>query len=170
MDVIKQAVSLRGLLDYFGVKRKGKMYYCPIHGDKTPSLSISEEKGLWKCFGCGAGGDIYTLVMKIKNLDFGEAKAFLRGYSGVSDDESFEVDRRYISKIDQIYKENKWLINNNISLMRFRYSELMLKGVDNWDDDEADFMIDYDNIQDKNLKLLEKLDAEYNRKRYHRSV
>ncbi|MDW7727963.1 MAG: CHC2 zinc finger domain-containing protein [Candidatus Methanoperedens sp.] len=47
-----------------------KMIVCPFHTDTVRSLSISHEKGLWHCFGCGRGGDVIALVMEMEGLDF----------------------------------------------------------------------------------------------------
>ena len=49
---------------------KEKMIVCPFHTDTVRSLSISHEKGLWHCFGCGKGGDVIALVMEMEGLDF----------------------------------------------------------------------------------------------------
>ena len=56
VDVIGQAVKL---------KRKGSSYFglCPFHNEKTPSFSVSPGKQIFYCFGCGAGGDVVSLVM-----------------------------------------------------------------------------------------------------------
>jgi len=53
-------------------RKAGKDYVtsCPFHEDRTPSLSLSPEKGLWHCFSCGRGGDGIGLVMELRRLDF----------------------------------------------------------------------------------------------------
>lgn len=63
------------LSQYLTIKKRGKNYValCPFHPDKNPSLNISREKGLFHCFGCGAGGNIYNFVMKIENVSFERA-------------------------------------------------------------------------------------------------
>lgn len=50
---------------------------CPFHNDKTPSFSVSEEKGLFYCFGCGQSGDVFDFIMKLDGLTFPEAKRVL---------------------------------------------------------------------------------------------
>ncbi len=64
---------------YLQLKRAGSSYkgLCPFHGDKDPSLSVSQEKGLWKCFGCGLGGNIITFVQRKENLGFLDSVRFL---------------------------------------------------------------------------------------------
>lgn len=61
--------------DYVTLKRKGKNYWgiCPFHGEKTPSFSVNPEKQLFYCFGCGAGGNIFTFISKKEGLSFVEA-------------------------------------------------------------------------------------------------
>ena len=67
------------------LKRAGKTYKacCPFHQEKTPSFTCSSEKGLFYCFGCQAGGDIFDFLMKIENLSFNEALEKLADMAGV---------------------------------------------------------------------------------------
>jgi DNA primase len=66
------------------LKREGHTYKtrCPFHDDDTPSLSITPEKGLWRCFGCGEGGDAITFLQRSRGLSFGEAADVWREMSG----------------------------------------------------------------------------------------
>ena len=57
---------------------------CPFHKDDTPSMTVSAEKGLWHCFGCGEGGDVIGFVMKIERLSFMEAVRRLAEEVGLS--------------------------------------------------------------------------------------
>ena len=50
---------------------------CPFHKDDTPSMTVSAEKGLWHCFGCGEGGDVISLVMHMTGTDFKGALEWL---------------------------------------------------------------------------------------------
>ena len=58
LDVVQSRVVL---------KKKGANYWgcCPFHNEKTPSFSVNVQKGIFKCFGCGEGGDAITFLMKI---------------------------------------------------------------------------------------------------------
>ncbi len=60
---------------YVRLQQKGGSYVglCPFHNEKTPSFSVSADKQLYHCFGCGASGNIYTFIMEMDNLDFVEA-------------------------------------------------------------------------------------------------
>ena len=85
-DDIKKNVDIVELFASFGVKleKKGKnfMGLCPWHADKSPSLSVDREKGLYNCFGCGEAGDAFDLVEKMKGVDFKEALKFLKSWKG----------------------------------------------------------------------------------------
>ncbi|MCK0471554.1 DNA primase [Halalkalibacter sp. APA_J-10(15)] len=61
--------------DHVQLKKQGRQYsgLCPFHGEKTPSFSVSPDKQLYHCFGCGAGGNAFTFLMELENLSFVEA-------------------------------------------------------------------------------------------------
>ncbi len=70
---------------YFPLKRAGANFraLCPFHKEKTPSFNVNPQKQIWHCFGCGAGGDIFTFVMKYENLDFVAAVRRLAERGGI---------------------------------------------------------------------------------------
>ncbi len=72
--------------DYVPLKQAGNTYkgLCPFHREKTPSFTISADKQLFHCFGCGAGGDVFSFVMKIENMNFGDAVRVLAERVGVA--------------------------------------------------------------------------------------
>ena len=65
--------------DYVPLKRKGRNHWgcCPFHQEKTPSFSVSEDKGFFFCFGCQSGGDVFQFLMKVENITFPEAVKLL---------------------------------------------------------------------------------------------
>jgi DNA primase len=80
IDQIRQAANIVELASqYTTLKRAGRRHVglCPFHSEKTPSFTVDDEKQLFHCFGCGTGGDIFTLVMEKENLSFPEAVRFL---------------------------------------------------------------------------------------------
>ena len=85
-DEVKAKVDIIVLMESFGIQleKKGSswMGLCPFHEDKNPSLSVDRSKGLYNCFGCGEGGDVFDLVIKTRGLDFPEALKFLKGFTG----------------------------------------------------------------------------------------
>ncbi len=72
IDIISKDVKL---------KKKGKRYVglCPFHEEKTPSFSVSQEKGLFYCFGCHAGGDAAAFIMQTMGVDLATAREVLAG-------------------------------------------------------------------------------------------
>lgn len=71
---------------YVTLKRNGTRHtgLCPFHGEKTPSFTVFEETASYYCFGCHAGGDVITFVMKFQNLDYIEAVRYLAERAGMS--------------------------------------------------------------------------------------
>ena len=94
LDVISEVVVL---------KRSGKDYkgLCPFHNEKTPSFHVNLEKGIYKCFGCGEGGDVFTFVQKTKGVEFVDCVHDLAHRFGVtlieSSGEKQEYDRRSLT-------------------------------------------------------------------------
>ncbi|MYB28680.1 MAG: DNA primase [Acidimicrobiaceae bacterium] len=83
------------------IKRSGRQWMarCPLHGERTPSLSVSPDKGVYYCFGCQRSGDVITFVQEIEGLDFTGAVEMLAGRAGIqlhytSSDESAARSRR----------------------------------------------------------------------------
>lgn len=70
---------------YVPLKRAGRTLkgLCPFHGEKTPSFTVNVERGIYKCFGCGRGGDIFAFVMEHEGLTFPEALRLLADQAGV---------------------------------------------------------------------------------------
>lgn len=71
---------------YVKIQKKGSSYFglCPFHNEKSPSFSISPARQMYYCFGCGAGGNVFTFIMEYENYTFPEAIKFLAGKAGVS--------------------------------------------------------------------------------------
>lgn len=76
VDVISQYVTL---------KRSGRNFFglCPFHKEKSPSFSVSPDKQIFHCFGCGAGGNVIHFISKIENADFKEAIGILANRAGI---------------------------------------------------------------------------------------
>lgn len=86
IEEIKTKLDLAEFLrGYLEIKPAGKNFkaLCPFHKEKTPSFIISPERQIWHCFGCGAGGDIFTFLMKYENLEFYEALKILAEKAGI---------------------------------------------------------------------------------------
>lgn len=75
LQQLKDRVDIADIIgSYVTLKKKGSRYWgcCPFHQEKTPSFSVSSEKGLYYCFGCHASGDVISFLMKIEGLTFAE--------------------------------------------------------------------------------------------------
>lgn len=70
---------------YVQLQKKGSSYFglCPFHNEKSPSFSVSRQKQMYYCFGCGAGGNVFTFLMEYENFSFVEAVKFLADRAGI---------------------------------------------------------------------------------------
>ena len=96
-DVVEGYVSLEGA-------GKNMRACCPFHNERTPSFYITPDKGIFKCFGCGKGGDIFSFIQEIEGLDFRESLKMLADRAGVeltynSDAKEQKSDRDHLYKI-----------------------------------------------------------------------
>ena len=89
---------------------------CPFHSEKTPSCTVYTDNGSFYCFGCGAGGDVITFIMKIENLDYIEAVRFLAQRAGLPMPEDGYDDRAG--------REKRRLAEINKAAARFFYQNL----------------------------------------------
>ena len=86
VNLINLKVRLSDFIGQFiNLTEKGNSFVgkCPFHNENTPSFNVNNEKGLFYCFGCKAGGNIITFTKKYKNLNFNEAVNYLSEYTGV---------------------------------------------------------------------------------------
>ncbi|MCQ4743961.1 DNA primase [Blautia producta] len=88
-DVIEEVRMKNDIVDvisgYVRLQKKGSSYFglCPFHNEKSPSFSVSPGKQMYYCFGCGAGGNVFTFVMEYENFTFIEAVKYLAERAGV---------------------------------------------------------------------------------------
>ena len=88
-EVIEEVRSRNDIVDvisgYVKLQRKGSSYFglCPFHNEKSPSFSVSPGKQMYYCFGCGAGGNVFTFLMEYENYSFQEAVKTLADRAGV---------------------------------------------------------------------------------------
>ena len=112
VDVISESVRL---------KRSGRNFsgLCPFHNEKSPSFSVSQDKQIYKCFGCGESGTVITFVMKNKNMPFVEAVKYLADRVNIT----IESDK---GRISPTAKKRELLYKVNVEAARFFYSNLRL--------------------------------------------
>ena len=84
-EIRTRASILEVVSDYLTLKKAGQNHLglCPFHSEKTPSFTVSEEKGIFHCFGCGEGGNVFTFLMKYEHLAFPEAAEKLAQRYGI---------------------------------------------------------------------------------------
>lgn len=88
-EVIEQIRSTADIVDIVGeyvqLTKRGRNWFglCPFHGESTPSFSVTSDKQIFHCFGCGAGGNVITFLMDIENVTFQEALAKLGSRAGI---------------------------------------------------------------------------------------
>ena len=115
-DIIEEVRSRNDIVDvisqYVHLQKKGSSYFglCPFHNEKTGSFSVTPSKQMYYCFGCGAGGNVFTFLMEYENFTFSEAMEALADRAGVelpkqemSSQARQEADRR--SRLFEINKE-----------------------------------------------------------------
>jgi DNA primase len=86
VEEIKQKLNIVDVINRFTpLKKRGRNHIacCPFHGEKTPSFTVSEELQIFKCFGCGKSGDIFTFVQEYERIDFREALTELAAMAGI---------------------------------------------------------------------------------------
>lgn len=88
-DLVEEVRMKNDIVDmisgYVKLKKQGSNYMglCPFHNEKSPSFSVSRQKQMYYCFGCGVGGNVFTFAMEYENLTFPEAVEFLAERAGV---------------------------------------------------------------------------------------
>ena len=88
-DLVEEVRLKNDIVDvisgYVKLQKKGSSYFglCPFHNEKSPSFSVSRQKQMYYCFGCGAGGNVFTFVMEYENYSFVEALKMLAERVGV---------------------------------------------------------------------------------------
>src|SRR5574344_2924840 len=88
-ELIEEIRSRNDIVDvisgYVRLQRKGSSYFglCPFHNEKSPSFSVSPNKQMYYCFGCGAGGNVFTFLMQYENYTFSEAMQVLADRVGI---------------------------------------------------------------------------------------
>jgi len=112
------------LSQFLELKNRGNSHIaiCPFHKEKTPSFTVSDDKGLYYCFGCGEGGNVFNFVSKYKNLTAKESLKFICDYVGIpmTENNSFAKDynKKKIIEINKVINDffKDSLSNNKIIL------------------------------------------------------
>ncbi len=114
-ELIEEVRSRNDIVDVIGgyvrLKKKGSTYFglCPFHNEKTGSFSVSPNKQMYYCFGCGAGGNVFTFLMQYENFTFGEAMQSLADRVGIElpQQEMTSAQRREADRRTRLLEINK---------------------------------------------------------------
>lgn len=116
IETIKQTPITRIVGQYISLRKNGVNHWgiCPFHSDTKPSMSVSDSKGIFKCFSCGAAGDAITFVQNFNNIDFKEAIIEIADFLGLPTEDLFQkraqnpeviMAYRVLSSATQLYKK-----------------------------------------------------------------
>ena len=122
IEEIKSRCDIASVIsNYINIKPSGSNYkgLCPFHGEKTPSFYINGSKQIYKCFGCGEGGDVINFVMKIENLDFMDAVKSLANRCGI------EINTKVDEPTKERMKKSKKFQDIHVEAARFYFSNLI---------------------------------------------
>ncbi len=125
-ELIEEVRSRNDIVDVIGgyvhLQKKGSTYFglCPFHNEKTGSFSVSPNKQMYYCFGCGAGGNVFTFLMQYENFTFGEAMQTLADRVGVElpKQEMSEAQKREADKRTMLLEINKEAAKYFYTLLR----------------------------------------------------
>ncbi len=118
-ELVEEVRSRNDIVDvissYVPLQKKGNSYFglCPFHNEKTPSFSVSPDKQMYYCFGCGAGGNVITFLMEYENYTFAEALKVLADRVGIKlpEDEPDAEEKAQADKRTAILEVNKLAAN-----------------------------------------------------------
>jgi DNA primase len=129
-EEIKEKLDLVEFLKgYIELKPAGRNFrgLCPFHNEKTPSFIVSPDRQIWRCFGCGEGGDIFRFLMRYENLEFYEALSVLAEKAGLDIKKGASADQRQFNTLYEInnaakdiYKEKLKKSNPAIDYLKSR--------------------------------------------------
>lgn len=135
--IIESNDILEVISEFVPLKRAGRGYMgvCPFHNDKGPSMSVSQEKQLYHCFGCGASGNIVGFIMRIRNLDYIDAIKYLGERSGIKIEDEIQDPQKlkYEALRNDLFQINieaaRYFLSNLFNIRRaLEYFEM--RGID----------------------------------------
>lgn len=117
-NVIEDVISSNDIVDiisqYVTLKRSGRNFLglCPFHKEKTPSFSVSPDKQIFHCFGCGVGGNVIHFVSKVENINFKESIEILADKAGITlPTSNANIDSKKQQLKEKVYKVNEEVAN-----------------------------------------------------------
>ncbi|MEG8947581.1 DNA primase [Rosettibacter firmus] len=146
IEEIRSAVDIVDIISgYVHLRKRGKNFVglCPFHHEKTPSFTVSGEKQIYHCFGCGAGGNVFKFLMDFKNISFKEAVEEIAEYAGIK----IQYEK---SELTGIQKELEELYEINVFAARY-FVEILNKSPDA---EEARLYLKKRNIKPQTQKIF----------------
>ena len=128
-EIIEEVRSKNDIVDvisgYVKLKKQGSSYFglCPFHSEKSPSFSVSRDKQMYYCFGCGAGGNVFTFIMEYENYSFVEALKFLAQRAGVE-----LPQEEYSKEAKERADTRSALLEMNKLAAKYYYAQLKTEG------------------------------------------
>lgn len=134
IEEIKYCNDLSDVISsYVALKRTGSGLtgLCPFHSEKTPSFHVVPEKGFFHCFGCGAGGDVITFIMRIENLEYPQAVEFLAARAGITLPENGKSENGGVgrARIKQMNRDAARFFHDQLKLSPVALSYLRKRGL-----------------------------------------
>ena len=121
INQIRQANDIVEVISsYLPLTKKGKNYFgvCPFHDDTNPSMSVAKDKQIYKCFSCGASGNVFTFVMDYEHVDFKEAISILAKRAGIDIKGNIKSETTKYDKYYKMYDLTLKLYQNNINSIK----------------------------------------------------
>lgn len=138
-DVIREVRESNNIVDvisqYVELKRAGSSYkgLCPFHNEKTPSFVVSPNKQMFRCFGCGEGGDVISFLMKYENIDFTNALKNLADRANISLDvtksEANDERRKLRDRLYELNRDAAFYYYNNLLTNKSAYDYILQRGI-----------------------------------------
>ncbi|MEI6632048.1 MAG: CHC2 zinc finger domain-containing protein, partial [bacterium] len=171
-DILGRVDIVELILGYIPLKRSGRNFKtnCPFHHEKTPSFTVSPDRQIYHCFGCGAGGNAFSFLMQYERLEFLEAVETLAKKAGVNLPQIQKQDPGVSNLITQLYKINElatafYADNLNASAGNQGRDYLLKRGIKEesiklfklgFAPDKWDSLINYFRARGASLSILEK--------------
>jgi len=123
-EVRERADIVSVVADYVSLRKSGTNFQglCPFHGEKSPSFNVNPGRGIFHCFGCGVGGDVYAFIMRVEGLVFPEAVKFLAKRVGIT------IEDRPLTPVEKRRVDEKELCYRVTELAAQFYRNVLVEG------------------------------------------
>jgi DNA primase len=124
INQIRESVDIVEIVgEYVPLKKQGRNYFglCPFHGENSPSFSVSPDKQIFHCFGCGAGGNVFSFLMDMEGYSFVEAAIKLAEKANID----LEIDMANLNQVNHVSNDVKQMLDAHELLCKF-YHHLLV--------------------------------------------